>query len=81
MYRQLFASKDFNCGEEILTIAAMVSIQVSASGAMFCHINYLYQRMHSSYLKVLPGRLQNWRGGSSQPKKGYAIPIRYNLAI
>ncbi|OJA08224.1 hypothetical protein AZE42_09393 [Rhizopogon vesiculosus] len=25
--RMLFASKDFNCGEEILTIAAMVSIQ------------------------------------------------------
>jgi len=31
MHRQLFASKDFNCGEEILTIAAMISIQVSAS--------------------------------------------------
>jgi hypothetical protein len=31
MRRQLFTSKDFNCGEEILTIAAMISIQVSPS--------------------------------------------------
>jgi len=30
---QLFASKDFNCGEEILTIAAMISIQVCSGNA------------------------------------------------
>jgi ATP-dependent RNA helicase DDX35 len=28
---QLFSSKEFNCGEEILTIAAMTSVQVSGT--------------------------------------------------
>jgi len=71
MHKQLFASKDFNCGEEILTIAAMVSIQVCVSLARFPVI-LIICRMHLSYLTVLLERLQNWRDESSQQRKGYA---------
>lgn len=71
---QLFNSKEFKCGEEILTIAAMTSVQVS--GLIFIAISLMYLvppggRMYSLFLMAaLQGPWQSWNVGNSLPRKG-----------
>ena len=72
---QLFSSKEFSCGEEILTIAAMISVQVCrnvSSSLLGDHMGY---RMCLSYQTGHQARLLNSKGGNLLLKKGLVYHI------
>lgn len=58
-FPQLFSSKEYTCGEEILTIAAMTTVQVSVSVGIPSNICLKFCRTSSSSQKVPPAHLLN----------------------
>ena len=67
--RQLFSSKDHKCGEEILTIAAMVAVQVKYTVSVEEVNTDLGSRMFSLFQMVRPVRSRNWNVGSSRLRR------------
>lgn len=71
---QLFSSKDHKCGEEILTIAAMVAVQVSTTQLSKSGLSFHIPRISSSFLKEARGHLPNWRE-ENLPRKKASVPL------
>lgn len=70
LWVQLFSSKEFSCGEEILTIAAMISVQVCRNLPSSLFGDRIGYRRCLSYQTGHQARLLNSKGGSLLLKKG-----------